>query len=215
MSERSFEECERWLTQVIEGRTADPSLLTRDLRYSRLREASPGSDKFGPFIAFRTLDRSARFVTPAQFCFMRFLSLPGGSCAWYFGSDNKKKLPPERKRYYLAFGNRRFGNLYGLRILYDAKPGEVMLQQIKKPDRNHRGHYDLRPHNIRRTTRERMEDEGKPLHGPFYGRLEAINYAVRQFGDGFEHLPIGKVDYRSLLERSAKYLDETNSIPAA
>lgn len=120
MSARSFQDCEEWLTQAIAGFPSHLQLLTRDLRHLRLAAANPGRDRFGTFISFRTLDRNARLVTPAQFCFMRLLSLPGRRCAWYFGSNTKKNLPPELRRYYLAFGNREYGKLYGLRILYDA-----------------------------------------------------------------------------------------------
>lgn len=211
MSASSFASCALWLSQAgATGTEPNADLLTMDLRYARIAGATAGVDQFGSFIAFRTFDRNPRLVTPAQFCFMRLLALPGGACAWYFESSTKKRLPPDEQRYYPKYGNRRSGNLSGLRILYDAQPGEVIRQRVYKPAKNHRGHYDLRPHNIWRSTRERMLHDGKPMREPYRGRIAAIDYATTAFGSGFEHLPIDVIEYRDHLLKAADYVDETN-----
>ena len=201
MTAVSFKACLTWLERSIAGKFPDSYLLTQDLRQCRLRGATPGSDEYGQFINFCTLERSGRLVTPAQFCLMRLLSLPGRDCEWWFESATKKKVCPENHRYSLKFGRRREGNLYGVRVLADAKWNEKIRQRC------HRVHKDLRPHNLRRSQiRKKEQAESRPRRG----RADAIDYALRAFGDGVEGLELKAQEYEALLASTSALVDQSS-----
>lgn len=209
MSRESFSACSSWLKQAGQAvdHAPDSTLLVTGLRQGRLLEAGVADCRcrYGEGVFFSVPDREPRFVTSAQFCVMRFLALSGGDCEWWFDRSTKTKLPDHEQRWYLRYTHS--GGIWGLRILADAQPEEVVHQIKKRGDTNHLGHKDLRPSNLMIKSRRAVVAEGKRMRRSYRGRKEAIELALNGFRDGFPHLALTASEYAAILQQAFDVLD--------
>lgn len=205
MSAVALEGCREWLSRCRSQQPADPRLLTIGLRQGHLLEAAYFDCRYGKGCFFTLPNREARFVSEAQLCVMRLMALPGRDCEWWFDRSTKKDLPDEEQRWYLRYSHSL--GIWGLRIFADAKADEVVMQRVKIQSENHLGHKDLRPSNLKFRSRNSVVREGKPMRRTYRGRQEAIDYAVRVFGSGFEHLNLSACEYAALLAEAFETLD--------
>ncbi len=210
MNKSAFDAIVRWLRQMelhYETGSRKPlaEVLTKSMEQGSLSTARCGKDKHGDYIAFTVKGRNRRLVSPAAFCCMRLLALPGSDCEWWFDRSTHKDLPAEKQRRYLKF-SRRLG-VWGLRILADAKQGQVIRQKVVTPSSEHSGHYDLRHTNLFQTTRTAMRAAGKPMRHTYKGRDAAIQYALKKAGERLGYYGITPDEYAAVLRAAFSLLD--------
>lgn len=191
-------------------------------------EATP--DVFGPKVYVwiedadrmeELFDRSPRWLDPEYVPVLLLLVAAGGSLRFNDSTSRKDKngvaTPPEKRRFFLAFGRGAEQNIRLLRIIADAPEGSQVHRRTQKSDPNF--HYDHRKNCLEFKSDDSVIQSGRPAGYSGKGREAAIEAAGEHFERAAErhgppalrHIADSPASFRELLGRCFEIADRLHA----